>query len=86
MHSCYILYSSVLDTYYVGSTSLAVKDRLRRHLSNHKGYTAKAKDWQVVYTESFPTKEESIKREIEIKRWKSKIKIQKLVNLEHPDA
>ncbi|MCB9297915.1 MAG: GIY-YIG nuclease family protein [Lewinellaceae bacterium] len=45
---------------------------LRRHLSNHKGFTGKAKDWEVVYTESFVSKEEAYGREREIKGKKSR--------------
>jgi len=48
----YILYSSSLDRYYIGSTTQPVEERLRRHLSDHKGFTAKAKDWCIIYSES----------------------------------
>ena len=51
----YILYSRYLGNYYIGSTS-DVENRLKKHLSNHKGYTSKAKDWIVVYKEEFQTK------------------------------
>ncbi|NIF06966.1 GIY-YIG nuclease family protein [Chryseobacterium sp. Tr-659] len=86
---CYILYSKFLDKYYIGHSSEALQERLRRHLSNHKGFTSKAKDWDIVYFETFKTKSEAYKREQEIKAWKSKTKIQKLINnsdeIEHPD-
>ena len=35
----YILYSKLLDKYYVGSTT-NVMERLKKHLNNHKGFTA----------------------------------------------
>ncbi|WP_251834110.1 GIY-YIG nuclease family protein [Kaistella pullorum] len=44
MYFCYILYSKSLDQFYIGHTGEELKERLRRHLSNHKGFTAKAKD------------------------------------------
>jgi len=29
---------------------------MRKHLSNHRGFTAKAKDWKVVYFQAFENK------------------------------
>ena len=75
----YILYSRHLGNYYIGSTS-DVENRLKKHLSNHKGYTSKAKDWIVVYKEEFQTKSEALFREREIKKWKSSKKIASLIN------
>ncbi len=59
MYLCYILYSKTLDCYYVGHCESPMEERLRRHLSNHKGFTSKAKDWKVVYTKSFDDKGEA---------------------------
>ena len=42
-------------------------------------YTAKAKDWIIVHIESFETKTEALKREKQIKNWKSKLMIDKLI-------
>ena len=78
MFYLYILYSANLDSYYVGATA-DVAERLKRHLSNHHGYTAKAKDWEIVYTETFESKIEALAREKMIKSWKSKILIEKLI-------
>lgn len=74
----YILYSKSADKYYVGYTSMSIDERLRRHLSNHKGFTGRIKDWELFYFEQFSEKSEAIKREKEIKSWKSKAKIQLL--------
>ena len=65
----YILYSRHLGNYYIGSTS-DVENRLKKHLSNHKGYTSKAKDWIVAYKEEFQTKSEALFRERKIKNEK----------------
>ncbi|WP_333908728.1 GIY-YIG nuclease family protein [Marinigracilibium pacificum] len=35
----YILYSRILDKYYVGHTGDLLTERLRKHNSNHKGFT-----------------------------------------------
>ncbi|TWO31749.1 GIY-YIG nuclease family protein [Seonamhaeicola sediminis] len=75
----YILYSQSLDKYYVGSTS-SVVDRLSKHLSNHKGFTSKARDWIIKYSEGYTTKEDALKRELQIKKWKSRKMIEKLIN------
>ncbi|WP_347216341.1 GIY-YIG nuclease family protein [Chryseobacterium sp.] len=86
---CYIIYSESLDKYYIGHSCEDIQERLRKHLSNHTGFTAKAKDWIIVYKESFSSKIEAYKREREIKFWKSKSKITKLIEgsnqIEHPD-
>lgn len=80
MFYVYILYSQNIDTYYVGSTSMLLEERLRRHLSSHSGFTGRAKDWQIVYFESYDNKKAAILRELEIKKWKSKIKIIELIS------
>ena len=75
----YILYSEILDKYYVGFTA-NIEERLRKHNNRHKGFTGKNNDWKVVYSESYDSKSAAIKREREIKNWKSRIKIQKLIS------
>ena len=73
----YVLYSQKLDRYYIGHTS-DVEGRLRRHNGRHKGFTTKADDWREVYWESYPTKEEAYRRELEVKKWKSRKRVQEL--------
>ena len=74
MFYVYILFSKSRDMYYIGSTSMVVEERLRRHLSAHKGFAARAKDWEIVYSELFDQKSLAIAREQEIKKWKNKAK------------
>ena len=76
----YILYSETLDKFYIGHTCENLNERLRKHLSNHKGFTSKIKDWKIVYFEILENKSLAYKRELEIKSWKSKIKIKKLID------
>ncbi|SIS94910.1 GIY-YIG nuclease family protein [Chryseobacterium gambrini] len=76
---CYILFSKSLNKYYVGHSCEILQERLRKHLSDHKGFTSKAKDWIIVYSEIFNSKNDAYKREQEIKSWKSSSKIQKLI-------
>ena len=79
-HSVYILFSISLDSYYIGHTGSSMEERLRHHLTNHKGYTARAKDWNVVYVKSFQSKSDAYQRELQIKRQKSRKYIETLIN------
>ena len=84
----YILYSSLRDRYYIGYTGDDMQERLRRHNSNHKGFSGKTGDWKVVYVEVYSIKEAATRREREIKSWKSRKMIERLlssVDSEHPD-
>jgi putative endonuclease len=85
MWTFYILYSVVLDKYYIGFTGDDLQERLRRHNTDHKGFTGGIGDWKVVYTEHFNSKEEAYRREREVKKWKSRKLIEKLISSEHPD-
>ncbi|WKK87194.1 GIY-YIG nuclease family protein [Marivirga arenosa] len=75
----YILYSPTLDKYYTGYTCSDLLDRLRKDNANHKGYTGKANDWEIVYQESFYSKTEAYVRERQIKSWKSRKRIEALI-------
>jgi putative endonuclease len=79
MYVVYVLYSQEKDRYYIGFTGDEIDERLRKHNSNHKGFTGKAADWRVVYTESLLDKSAAIRRELEIKRWKSRKRIEDLI-------
>ena len=80
MNSVYILFSLKLNKYYVGSSSADLSVRIRKHNSNHKGFTGGIGDWELKYTETFMTKTEALKREKEIKKWKSRKLIEKLIS------
>ena len=75
----YILYSAELDKFYVGHTTQTLDERLQKHLSEHDGFTAKAKDWAIVYSELLPSKNDAYARERQIKAWKSRKKISQLI-------
>jgi len=57
-----ILYSPILNKYYVGSTS-DLAERLRRHHTNHNGFTGSCADWILKYSEEFASKAEAYARE-----------------------
>ena len=67
MCTFYILYSQTKDKFYVGHTCDAIEERIRKHNSNHKGFTGGIGDWLLVYSETFNTKSEAYKRELEVK-------------------
>lgn len=75
----YILHSESLDKFYIGHTCEDIKERIRKHLIDHKGFTTRSKDWKLMYTEDFETKSEAYAREREIKKWKSKKQIIDLI-------
>jgi putative endonuclease len=81
----YILFSSSANKFYIGYTSDTLEERLRKHNSNHDGFTGKLNDWKVVYFQEFETKELAYAREREVKKWKSRNRIEKLIaGSEHP--
>jgi putative endonuclease len=77
----YILFSEELNKYYVGSTGDEIQERLRRHNSNHKGFTGGIGDWKIKYFEIFDELPKTRKRELQIKKWKSRIMIEKLIGV-----
>jgi putative endonuclease len=57
----------------------AIEERLRKHNTNHKGFTDGAGDWKLVYYEIFELKEKALAREKQIKSWKSRKMTAKLI-------
>jgi len=81
----YILYSKLKDRYYIGHSGDDLTQRLRKHNSNHKGFTGGVGDWIIVFTENYISKSDAYKRELEIKSWKSRKRVEKLIGSDHPD-
>ncbi len=77
-YSVYILQSESNGAYYIGSTG-DLGDRLQRHNQGRSRYTKRGIPWTVVYTESFSTRSEAVRREQQIKRRKSRNYIEELV-------
>ena len=78
MYLTYILFSSKKNKYYIGSTS-NLEERIKKHNSNHKGFTGGVGDWQVIYQDNYQSKSEATQRELQIKKWKSRKVIESLV-------
>jgi len=77
----YILYSIQIDKYYIGFTSDDLNERLRKHNSNHKGFTGGKGDWKIMHFEIFADKSMAMRRERQIKSWKSKKMIEQLIGV-----
>ncbi len=85
MYAVYILYSEKLNKYYIGFTS-DINDRLCKHNRAHKGFTSRGQPWKVVYTENYLSKEEAMVRVKELKNWKDRTRLERLMQVgsEHP--
>ena len=75
----YILYSEMIDQFYVGHTS-DLENRLFRHTNSGSKATKKATDWIIVYKQPFETKAGAYRREVDIKNKKSRKYIEWLIN------
>ena len=80
MYTVYILFSQNRNRYYIGFTGDVIQERLRKHNSNHKGFTGSKADWIIVYTENYNDKKEAMHSELEIKAWKSSKRIEQLIS------
>ena len=77
----HILYSASLDRYYLRHTTEAMEERLRKHLYNHGAWTSRAKDGEIIHHEAFTDKATAYRRELEVKSWKSRGRIEELIAL-----
>ncbi|MBI4092933.1 MAG: GIY-YIG nuclease family protein [Candidatus Kerfeldbacteria bacterium] len=74
----YILKSTSKGTYYKGSCN-DVPERLQRHNSGLVRSTKSGMPWSLVYQEAFGTLSEARKREKQIKSWKKREAIERLI-------
>ena len=79
MFYTYIIFSKTLDKYYTGSCE-NVQDRLNDHLNSRSTYTKVAKDWLLVYFENFDSRSLAVKREMAIKKKKSRKYIEFIIS------
>lgn len=78
MFVVYILYSSSLNRYYVGHTE-NLKTRLTLHNAGKVRSTKRGVPWVVKYIEKFDNKNDTYRRELQIKRYKGGEAFQKLI-------
>lgn len=77
MASLYIL-KLVDNSYYVGSTG-NLTQRLNNHYNGEVKSTKHKLPFVLIYTENYNTKSEAQKREYQIKRWKKRVAIERLL-------
>ncbi len=67
MFTVYVLYSPNYDKIYVGYTINLEQRMLSHNELGKKGYTVKYRPWEILFTETFSTKSEALKREKQLK-------------------
>lgn len=67
----YILYSKSMDKYYYGSSDKPY-ERTAYHNNLEKGFTKRGRPWRIEFTQGFYTREEALKAEKQLKKWKSR--------------
>ena len=71
MPNVYVIYSQKLNRYYVGACT-DLERRLYEHNIGHSKFTSTGIPWILKYTEEYATLPEAKKRELEIKKMKSR--------------
>jgi putative endonuclease len=75
----YILQSMKDFSFYVGQCD-DLDGRMSQHTDRLSKYTSAKVPWKLVYFERFPTRSEAIKREVAIKKKKSRKYLEQLVS------
>jgi len=79
MYYLYILYSPAKDKYYIGYTG-QLADRFQRHQQGRSKSTKAGRPWLIAYLERFDDSTDAYQREAFIKKQKSRIYVQALVD------
>ena len=74
----YILYSEKPDKYYIGACT-DMERRLYEHNIGHSKFTSSGMPWRIVYWEGFETLAEAKRRELKVKKMKSRKYIEDLI-------
>jgi len=80
MCNFYILFSENLNRYYYGHFCDSISEQVRKHYSNHEGFTVKSEDWELVYKEDYPSKTDAYHRELQVKKWKNRKRVEALIH------
>lgn len=78
MFFVYILNSIRTGRYYIGSC-IGIQERIKKHNSGIVKSTKHYLPWKLIYQESYQTLSEARKRELQIKNWKSRLAIERLI-------
>ena len=79
MYCVYIIYSKIIDSFYIGET-IDIESRIKQHNESfyETGYTKQTKDWISYYKIECNSRTQARKIETHIKKMKSKRYIQNL--------
>lgn len=80
MPSCYILQSTKSGKYYIGSSE-NFENRFKLHNSGVVKSTKNSVPWKLVFIQNFQLLSDAKKRENEIKKWKSRKAIERLIRV-----
>ncbi|MCB9802108.1 MAG: GIY-YIG nuclease family protein [Pseudomonadales bacterium] len=74
----YILCSKKDNSYYVGSTN-NLERRIGQHNNGFSRYTRAKIPWKLVYTETHDSLKDARIREQQLKNWKSRVALERLI-------
>ncbi len=72
MYIVYALYSPKYNKIYIGFSSDLDERMISHNVKGTKGWTIKYRPWKLVYTETYKTKKEAMKREQQLKSAKGR--------------
>jgi len=75
----YILLSESTDRYYIGQTQ-NLEERLSYHNANYSKSLKNRGPWKLLYEEPYQTRSEAVRRERQLKSWKDRAMIERLVS------
>jgi putative endonuclease len=75
----YIIKSKADGSFYTGQCQ-DIQGRLQHHNSGYTKSTKAKIPWQIVYYEKYDTRSEAVRRELEVKKKKSRQYIEKLIS------
>ena len=75
----YILFSKKLNKYYVGAC-INLSRRIYEHNIGHSKFTSTGTPWELVYKESYEDLIQAKRRELQIKKMKSRKYIESLIS------
>jgi putative endonuclease len=79
LYHVYILQSQTTGRYYIGQ-SIDVRARIAYHNANYSLSLKNRGPWKLVYTEQYASRSEAVRRERQIKSWKDRRMIEKLLS------
>ena len=79
MYYLYILQSDTTSRFYIGQTQ-DVPERLAYHNANYSKSLKNRGPWRLLYTEQYKTRSEAVRRESQLKSWKDRRMIEKLLS------